>query len=52
MHEIPSAHLRCLLIGLALFCIGWGLVGYRPGPAVASCGIAISNRRRLTKHRR
>lgn len=29
-----------LLIGAALFGIGWGLVGYCPGPAIASIGFA------------
>jgi hypothetical protein len=27
-----------LLIGAALFGVGWGLIGYCPGPAVASIG--------------
>jgi len=27
-----------LLIGSALFGVGWGLIGYCPGPAVASIG--------------
>ena len=30
--EIPAA----LLIGAALFGLGWGLAGYCPGPAVVS----------------
>jgi hypothetical protein len=29
-----------LLIGAALFGVGWGLVGYCPGPAIASIGLA------------
>jgi uncharacterized membrane protein YedE/YeeE len=29
-----------LLIGAAVFGIGWGLVGYCPGPAIASIGFA------------
>ena len=28
---------RQLLLGAAMFGIGWGLVGFCPGPAVASC---------------
>lgn len=36
--DVPSAqHLdRRLLIGAALFGIGWGIAGYCPGPALAS----------------
>jgi uncharacterized protein len=36
--ELPAArHIdKTLIIGAALFGIGWGLVGYCPGPAVAS----------------
>jgi uncharacterized membrane protein YedE/YeeE len=30
---------RPLVIGAALFGIGWGLVGYCPGPALASLGL-------------
>jgi uncharacterized protein len=30
---------RPLLIGSALFGIGWGLAGYCPGPAIASLGL-------------
>jgi uncharacterized membrane protein YedE/YeeE len=29
-----------LLVGSALFGVGWGLVGYCPGPAIASIGFA------------
>jgi hypothetical protein len=31
---------RALLLGSALFGIGWGLAGYCPGPAIASLGFA------------
>jgi uncharacterized membrane protein YedE/YeeE len=31
---------RPLLVGSALFGIGWGLAGYCPGPAIASLGFA------------
>jgi len=31
---------RPLLLGSALFGLGWGLSGYCPGPAVASLGVA------------
>lgn len=36
----PPAHAidRPLLVGSALFGIGWGLAGYCPGPAIASLG--------------
>ncbi len=30
-----------LLMGAALFGIGWGLTGYCPGPAVASLGLGL-----------
>ncbi|GFO71550.1 uncharacterized protein BJAS_P1151 [Bathymodiolus japonicus methanotrophic gill symbiont] len=30
---------RPLLIGAGLFCVGWGMTGYCPGPAVASLGL-------------
>ncbi|GAB6195343.1 DUF6691 family protein [Lysobacter xanthus] len=33
---------RRLLLGAALFGIGWGLAGYCPGPALA--GLAVGNR--------
>ena len=33
---------RPLVIGSALFGIGWGLAGYCPGPAVASLGLNYS----------
>ena len=29
---------RPLILGSALFCVGWGLSGYCPGPAIASLG--------------
>jgi len=32
---------RPLIIGAALFGIGWGLIGYCPGPAVASLGFGL-----------
>jgi uncharacterized membrane protein YedE/YeeE len=35
---IPTAIDRRLLLGAALFGVGWGLVGYCPGPALASLG--------------
>jgi uncharacterized membrane protein YedE/YeeE len=35
---LPQAIDRPLLIGSALFGIGWGLSGYCPGPAIASLG--------------
>jgi len=31
---------RPLLLGSALFGVGWGLAGYCPGPAIASLGLA------------
>ncbi len=30
---------RALILGALLFGIGWGLIGYCPGPAIASLGI-------------
>ena len=33
---------RPLIIGAALFGVGWGLVGYCPGPAIASLGFGNS----------
>ncbi len=40
MFHLPVAQAidRPLLIGSALFGIGWGLSGYCPGPAIASLG--------------
>ncbi len=35
---LPKAIDRPLIIGSALFGIGWGLSGYCPGPAIASLG--------------
>jgi uncharacterized membrane protein YedE/YeeE len=32
---------RRLVLGSALFGVGWGLVGYCPGPAIVSLGAAI-----------
>jgi len=32
---------RPLIIGAALFGIGWGVIGYCPGPAVASLGFCF-----------
>ncbi len=29
---------RSLLVGAAIFGVGWGLSGYCPGPAIASLG--------------
>jgi uncharacterized membrane protein YedE/YeeE len=39
--HLPLQHAidRPLLMGSALFGIGWGLAGYCPGPAIASLGI-------------
>ncbi|MEO1070357.1 MAG: DUF6691 family protein [Cyanobacteria bacterium J06638_6] len=34
---------RPLLLGAALFGIGWGLGGYCPGPAIASLGLGSAN---------
>lgn len=37
MHLPKTAHIdRPLILGAAIFGIGWGLVGYCPGPALAS----------------
>ena len=30
---------RALILGALLFGIGWGLIGYCPGPAIASLGV-------------
>jgi uncharacterized protein len=38
-----SAIDKRLIIGAALFGIGWGLAGYCPGPAFANVGAAIGN---------
>jgi uncharacterized membrane protein YedE/YeeE len=35
---LPKAIDRPLVIGSALFGVGWGLSGYCPGPAIASIG--------------
>lgn len=35
---LPKAIDRPLVIGSALFGVGWGLSGYCPGPAIASLG--------------
>jgi uncharacterized membrane protein YedE/YeeE len=35
---LPKAIDRPLIVGSALFGIGWGLSGYCPGPAIASLG--------------
>lgn len=35
---LPKAIDRPLIIGSALFGVGWGLSGYCPGPAIASLG--------------
>lgn len=32
---------RQLLIGAVLFGVGWGVIGYCPGPAVASLGFGV-----------
>jgi uncharacterized protein len=32
---------RRLVIGSALFGVGWGLIGYCPGPAIVALGAAI-----------
>lgn len=39
--HLPQATMvdRRLLMGSALFGIGWGLAGYCPGPAIASIGL-------------
>jgi uncharacterized membrane protein YedE/YeeE len=34
---------RPLVLGAALFGIGWGLGGYCPGPAIASLGLGVAN---------
>ena len=36
---LPKAIDRPLIIGSALFGVGWGLSGYCPGPAIASLGL-------------
>lgn len=36
---LPKAIDKPLVIGSALFGIGWGLSGYCPGPAIASVGL-------------
>ena len=39
---LPMAHAaidRRLLVGAALFGLGWGLSGYCPGPAIVSAGL-------------
>ncbi len=36
---LPKAIDRPLVIGSALFGIGWGIAGYCPGPAIASIGL-------------
>jgi uncharacterized protein len=43
--EIPSARRidGRLLVGAALFGIGWGIAGYCPGPALASLGSGIGS---------
>jgi len=42
--EFPEARPidRRLLVGAALFGVGWGLAGYCPGPALA--GLAVASR--------
>jgi len=32
---------RRLILGAAIFGVGWGLVGYCPGPAIVSLGAAV-----------
>ena len=32
---------RRLLVGSALFGVGWGLIGYCPGPAITALGAAV-----------
>ena len=41
--ELPTSTIidKQLLIGSALFGVGWGLVGYCPGPALVSFGAGI-----------
>ncbi len=39
----PGAIDRRLLLGSALFGIGWGLAGYCPGPAFAALGLGRSD---------
>ncbi|MSP81605.1 MAG: YeeE/YedE family protein [Alphaproteobacteria bacterium] len=41
--EIPTARAidRRLLLGAAMFGIGWGLVGYCPGPALAGLAFGL-----------
>jgi len=40
--HLPTATLldRQLIVGAAIFGLGWGLAGYCPGPAIASLGSA------------
>jgi uncharacterized membrane protein YedE/YeeE len=32
---------RSLLVGAALFGVGWGMAGYCPGPAIVSLGLGV-----------
>ncbi|HEY2623300.1 MAG TPA: YeeE/YedE family protein [Dyella sp.] len=43
--KLPTARQidRRLIIGAALFGIGWGLAGYCPGPALASIGGGVAS---------
>ena len=34
---------RALILGALLFGIGWGLIGYCPGPAIASLGVRFND---------
>ncbi|MEA1651784.1 DUF6691 family protein [Nitrospirillum sp. BR 11164] len=36
---------RRLVVGAALFGVGWGLVGYCPGPALAALGVTVADPR-------
>jgi uncharacterized membrane protein YedE/YeeE len=37
VHPLPIN--RPLIVGAAVFGVGWGMTGYCPGPAVASLGL-------------
>ncbi len=39
LSEPDNRQVASLVVGAALFGIGWGLVGYCPGPAIVSAGL-------------